>query len=230
MYLPNLELLTPDAERQLARRYVATHDPAIAERLVRAHLRLVITIAKHYRFSRHDVRDLFQAGCVGLLQALEKYDPERGVRLSSYAVSWIHAKILQFLWENRRLVRAGARQRALGRSATEKQREAQAALARHLRTSERGLDLLPLRASETERPDVLLEDLELRARVRERVAGVVGTLDKRRRAIFERRFLAEEPESLQAIGDRFGISRERARQLEADVLARLRRSVAGLGA
>jgi RNA polymerase sigma-32 factor len=151
------------------------------------------------------------------------------VRLSSYASNWIHAKILQYLWENRRLVRPGHRRPALTGSATPKQQEARAAQARHLRTPERGLDL-PLRAADGQRPDVLLEEHELRARLRQRVAVFMQGLDPRRRAIFERRLLAEEPETLQAIGAHFGISRERARQLEADLLARLRRSVAELGA
>jgi RNA polymerase sigma-32 factor len=229
MYFPNLELLPIAEERRLARRYLATRDRAVAEQLIRAHLRLVITIARSYRFSGHDVRDLFQVGVVGLLLALEKYDPHRGVRLSSYAGNWIHAKILQFLWDNRRLVRASTRQRP-PKTPSPKQDAAATALRRHLRTPERDLDL-PLRASDDQRPDVLVEDAELRARLRASVTVFAARLAPRDRAIFEGRFLAEEPPTLQALATRFGISRERARQLETKLLDRLRAHVgAELGA
>jgi RNA polymerase sigma-32 factor len=231
MYIRNLELLSAAEERALARRYRDTGDRAIAERLVRAHLRVVMVIARHYRFTGHDFRDLFQVGSVGLLLALAKYDPDRGVRLSSYAGNWIHAKILQFLWDNRRLVRVSSRQRpSRVRPPTEKETEAAAAVRRHLHTAERDLDL-PLRAPDAARPDVLVEDAELRARTFDAVDRFADTLDERERAIFDARFRSEDPPTLASLGQRFGISRERARQLEAGLLGRLRNHVtAELGA
>jgi RNA polymerase sigma-32 factor len=231
MYIPDLQLIGAAEERRLARRYRETRDPAIAERLVRAHLRMVMVIARHYRFSGHDFRDLFQVGVIGLLHALAKYDPERGVRLSSYAGNWIHAKILQFLWENRRLVRASYRQvRPKARPLTSAEEDGAAAVRRHLRTPERDLDL-PLRAPDEARPDRLVEETEHQARVMAAVERFAGTLAPRERVIFDERFRSEEPATLASLGERFGISRERARQLENALLGRLRLHVAAeLGA
>jgi len=225
MYFRNLELLDVTEERRLARRYRATRDPRIAERLVRAHLRLVIMIARHYRFTGHDVRDLFQVGTLGLLYALGRYDPGRGVRLSSYASNWIHARILEFLWNNRRLVRAPpSARRPIGDGATVAQQDAAVALRRHLRTTERDLDL-PLRAADAQRPDVLVENAEFRARVRAATDGFASTLAPRERTIFDARFRSEEPPTLESLGARFGITRERTRQLEKGMLDRLRQHV-----
>jgi RNA polymerase sigma-32 factor len=223
MYIPDLDLLDAGEERRLARRYRATRDPRIAERLVRGQLRMVMMIAKHYRFSGHDERDLFQAGAVGLLHALAKYDPDRGVRLSTYAVSWIHAKILAFLWENRRLVRAAWRRRSRAREEA-RDHEAAEALRRHLRTPERDLDL-PLPAPDDQRPDRLVEDAELRARLRRSVDGFAATLSPRERVILAERWLSEDPPTLETLGARFGVTRERTRQLESALLGRLRNHV-----
>ena len=227
MHLGEMKLLDATEERRLARRWRRTRDPRIAERLVRAHLRLVMMIARRYRFSGHDLRELFQVGALGLLSALRKYDPGRGVRLSTYAASWIHARILEFLWNNRRLVRAApsVRSRARRPGATPRQLEAAVALRRHLRTTERDLDL-PLMAPDEQRPDALVEAAELRARLRAAVDRFAGRLPERDRAILDARLRAEEPVTLAALGVRFGISRERARQLERGLVERLRRHVA----
>ena len=105
--LRRLSLLSPSEERALARRYVRTHDPRTGHRLIEAHLRLVMKIAHEYRWSGQDLRDLVQAGNLGLVLALEKFDPRRGVRLSTYAAWWIRASIRNFAVDNLRLVRVG---------------------------------------------------------------------------------------------------------------------------
>lgn len=207
MYIPGLDLLSRDEERRLALRYRAGHEHRIAERLIRAHLRVVMVIVRRYRFAGHDPRDLFQVGAIGLVQALDRFDPARGVRLSTYASSWIHAMILRYLWENRRLVRPSYRRRAQ--------------LARYLRTPEREIDVA-MRASDDERPDVLVEDAEHRARALAAIDRFAHGLGARDRAIFDSRFRQEDPPTLEDLGARFGVTRERVRQLEASLLSRLR--------
>jgi len=100
-------LLSPEDERDLAQRYVEEGDPLAGQRLVSANLRLVVKLAFQYHRQWSNVLDLIQEGNVGLMEALKRYDPYRGVRFSSYAQYWIRAMILRFLMDNFRIVRLG---------------------------------------------------------------------------------------------------------------------------
>lgn len=101
-------LLDPEEERRVALKYYETGDATAAERLVTANLRLVVKIAFQYHRQWANVLDLIQEGNVGLVEALSRYDPYRGIRFSSYAQYWIRAMILRFLMDNFRLVRLGS--------------------------------------------------------------------------------------------------------------------------
>lgn len=101
-------LLDPEEERKVALQYYENGDAKAAERLVTANLRLVIKIAFQYHRHWASVLDLIQEGNVGLVEALSRYDPYRGIRFSSYAQYWIRAMILRFLMDNFRLVRLGS--------------------------------------------------------------------------------------------------------------------------
>jgi RNA polymerase sigma-32 factor len=101
-------LLDPEEERKVALAYYESGDASAAERLVTANLRLVVKIAFQYHRQWANVLDLIQEGNVGLVEALSRYDPYRGIRFSSYAQYWIRAMILRFLMDNFRLVRLGS--------------------------------------------------------------------------------------------------------------------------
>jgi len=103
-------LLTPEDTHQLSVRYLQTGDPVAAARLVTANLRLVVKIAYEYRRAYKNIMDLVQEGNIGLMQAVKRYDPYRGVKLSSYAAWWIRAYILRFILNNWRLVKLGTTQ------------------------------------------------------------------------------------------------------------------------
>lgn len=104
------ELLSPEDEHALAVRYVTDGDVDAAHRLVTANLRLVVKIAYDYRRAYKNILDLVQEGNIGLMQAVRKYDPYKGVKLSSYAAWWIRAYILRFILNNHRLVKVGTTQ------------------------------------------------------------------------------------------------------------------------
>jgi RNA polymerase sigma-32 factor len=109
-YLAELRQHPPisrEQEHELAVRWVEHGDLDAARGLVLANLRLVVKIAMEYRRAWTHVLDLIQEGNVGLLQAVQRYDPYLGVKLSSYAVYWIRAYVLKFLLDNIRLVRLG---------------------------------------------------------------------------------------------------------------------------
>lgn len=119
------KLLTPVEERELATRYRRDGDEAAGARLVEANLRLVVKIAHEYARSGDSLLDLIQEGNLGLVRAVQKFDPTRGVHLSSYAAWWIRAFILKYLLSNHRIVRMGttlAQRRLFYRLRREKQR------------------------------------------------------------------------------------------------------------
>ncbi len=103
-------LLTPEEEHELAVEYQKTQDPEYAYRMVTANLRLVVKIALELRSNYQSLLDLIQEGNIGLMQAVKRFDPYKGVRLPTYAQYWIRAYILKFILENFSLVKIGTTQ------------------------------------------------------------------------------------------------------------------------
>lgn len=251
-------LLTPDEEHELAVSYVKTGDVAAAARLVTANLRLVVKLAYEYRRAYKNIMDLVQEGNIGLMQAVKRYDPYRGVKLSSYAAWWIRAYILRFILNNWRLVKLGttqaqrklffnlnkekARLSAMGiepsaaeiatRLGVEEQEVTD--MDRRLSSGEMSLDApvgdtegrpvsrLEMMPTSMSGPDAAVADEEIQQMVKEKLADFRTTLKGKDVQIFDERLVAEEPLTLQELGDKFGISRERVRQLEARLTGRLR--------
>ncbi len=104
-------LLSREEEERLTREYHETRDPQVASQIVLANLRLVVKIALDFqKFWRRNFLDLVQEGNIGLMQAVRKFDPYRGVKFSYYASFWIRAYILKFIMDNWRLVKIGTTQ------------------------------------------------------------------------------------------------------------------------
>src|SRR5262245_21366060 len=100
-------LLTREEELRLAEVFQKTGDVHAADRLVASNLRLVVKIANEYHRNPLSLLDLIQEGNIGLMQAVKKYDPTRGVKLSSYAAWWIRAYILRYIMDNWKMVKLG---------------------------------------------------------------------------------------------------------------------------
>ena len=98
-------LLMPDEELSLARAFREQNDLDAARRLVLSHLRLVVSVARNYLGYGLPHADLIQEGNIGLMKAVKRFDPERGVRLVSFALHWIKAEIHEFILRNWRLVK-----------------------------------------------------------------------------------------------------------------------------
>ncbi|APV48798.1 RNA polymerase factor sigma-32 [Betaproteobacteria bacterium GR16-43] len=98
-------MLTQERETDLGRRLKATGDVAAAHDLVLSHLRLVVSVARNYMGYGLPQADLVQEGNIGLMKAVKRFDPERGVRLASFAIHWIKAEIHEFILRNWRLVK-----------------------------------------------------------------------------------------------------------------------------
>ena len=98
-------ILSQEEETSLARRYIEQDDLEAARRLVVSHLRVVVAIARGYLGYGLNQADLIQEGNIGLMKAVKRFDPERGVRLVSFAVHWIRAEIHEFILRNWRIVK-----------------------------------------------------------------------------------------------------------------------------
>ncbi|MBI2393975.1 MAG: RNA polymerase factor sigma-32 [Deltaproteobacteria bacterium] len=252
-------LLTPDEELSLATKYFETGDLRAAHKLVTSNLRLVVKIAYEYRRAYKNIMDLVQEGNVGLMQAVKKYDPTRGVKLSSYAAWWIRAYILRYILNNWRMVKLGTTQ-AQRKLFFNLNKEKQKLLAMgidpspkviaerlnvdekevvdmdvRLGASEASLDapvgdtdgkLTPrvdLMPGSSEGADILLAEAELNSMLKDKLATFRETLKGKDLEIFDLRLVAQdEPLTLQELGDKFGVSRERVRQLEARLVGKLR--------
>ncbi len=258
-------LLTPEQTHDIAVRFVKTQDSAAAAQLVTSNLRLVVKIAYEYRRAYKNIMDLVQEGNIGLMQAVKRYDPYRGVKLSSYAAWWIRAYILRFILNNWRLVKLGTTQAqrklffnlrkkraelvAMGIDPTNEEIAKQlnvpetdvADMDVRLQQSEKSLDApegdaegrsiarVDMMPSVWDGPEALVADEELQALLKEKLGEFRKTLTGKDKeaAIFDERLVAEDPLTLQELGDRFGISRERVRQLEQRLTIRLREYLQG---
>lgn len=108
--IKHIPTLSREEERELAIRFREHGDQMAGYRLVMANLRLVVMIAREYQRNFRNILDLVQEGNIGLLEAVQKYDPYRNIRFPSYAVYWIRAYMLRYLINNLRLVKIGTTQ------------------------------------------------------------------------------------------------------------------------
>ncbi|MBI1731727.1 MAG: RNA polymerase sigma factor RpoH [Gammaproteobacteria bacterium] len=100
-----IPMLTPEEERELARRFRQQNDLDAARQLVLSHLRFVVRVARGYNGYGLGQADLIQEGNIGLMKAVKRFDPELGVRLVSFAVHWVRAEIHEFILRNWRIVK-----------------------------------------------------------------------------------------------------------------------------
>ena len=98
-------MLTPERESELARRLKDANDLTAARDLVMSHLRLVVSVARNYMGYGLPQADLVQEGNIGLMKAVKRFDPERGVRLASFAIHWLKAEIHEYILRNWRMVK-----------------------------------------------------------------------------------------------------------------------------
>ena len=258
-------ILEAQEEYELARDYAEKGNVKAAHTLVTSHLRLVAKIAMGYRGYGLPIGEVISEGNVGLMQAVKKFDAERGFRLATYAMWWIRASIQEYILRSWSLVKIGttAAQKKLffnlrrlkgeinaidGGSMTPEQ---VAEIADRLGVQENEVEMMdgrmstgdqslnaPMRGRGAEGEDggewqdwledsadsqeaVLAETDELDAR-RQLLMAALATLNEREAAILQARRLQDEPETLEQLSEKFGVSRERIRQIEARAFEKLR--------
>lgn len=256
-------LLKPDEEHELALRVRDHNDPDAAFRLVSSHLRLVVRIAMDFqRRWMQNVLDLVQEGNVGLMRAVNKFDPDKGIKFSYYASFWIKAYILKFIMDNWRMVKIGTTQvqRKLFYNLNRERQKliAQgfdpdaAMLSERLGVSEEQINEMDQRLAAGDlslnaqvgdepggatRMDFLpalgpgieddLASGEMADILRDKIKTLLPKLNDKELYILQNRLLTDDPVTLREIGERYNVTRERVRQLEARLLEKIRRHIAG---
>ena len=247
------ELLSTDEEVELAQR-IRKGDRKALERLTKANLRFVVSVAKQYQNQGMSLPDLINEGNLGLIKAAEKFDETRGFKFISYAVWWIRQSILQAIAEQSRIVRVPLNQvgsvnkinRMLNKFEQENERrpssveiseqtdipqekvdEAIMVNSRHVSVDAPFVD-----GEDNSLLDVLVNDDAPMAdrqlvieSLRSEIATILKTLNERERNVITAFYGIGQPEmTLEEIGNKFGLTRERVRQIKEKAIRRLRNS------
>jgi RNA polymerase sigma-32 factor len=254
-------MLTAEEETELARRWWQRQDLDAAHALVTSHLRLVAKIARRYRGYGLPLSELIGEGNIGMLQAVKRFDPERGFRLATYAMWWIRAAMQEYILHNWSLVKIGTTgaQKKLFFNLRRLKAELQAIdtgdlaaeqvsriarlldvpepdvvnMNRRLAAPDHSLNA-PVRGDDTEGewqdwlvdesagPETTLAEGEELAGRTALLPDALRSLNERQLHIVRERWLRDDPSTLEALAQQYGISRERVRQIEAAAFKKMR--------
>ena len=252
--IAKVDLITADEEVELAER-IKEGDQVALERLVKANLRFVVSVAKQYQNQGLPLGDLINEGNLGLMKAAEKFDNTRGFKFISYAVWWIRQSILQALAEHSRIVRLPLNrvtsitkiskafselEQKFGREPTNdeianlldipideiivarKNSNRHVSMDAPLGDSEEG-SLLNIMVNENSQDP---EDVLIKESLSDEIGRVLASLTSRESDIVSHYFGLKnnQPLTLEEIGDRFELTRERVRQIKEKAIRRLRQS------
>lgn len=256
-------ILTAQEEYEYAKNWVKNQDKVAAEKLVASHLRLVVSVAYDFKNYGIPVGDLIASGNMGLMQALQKFDPDKGFRFSTYAMFWIRAEIYETILNNWSIVKIGTSanqkrvffnlaraKRALGIMDNNLSDDQTKQIAEYLdvpendvrrmstRVTARDVSLNAPAHSDNDARDVLanmpdektniqesIEQMEFRRRGYELLRRHLAELPERDREILRARRLSEPVATLESLSQKYGISRERVRQIEERAFNKLRAAI-----
>ncbi len=256
-------MLEVEEEYILAKRWREHADPDAAHKLVTSHLRLVAKIAMGYRGYGLPLSELISEGNVGMMQAVKRFDPERGFRLATYAMWWIRASMQEYILHSWSLVKMGttAAQKKLFFNLRKLKGQIQAIeegdlTPEHVQKIARELDVpeadvvsmnrrlaspdhslnAPLRGDgegewqdwlvdETDNQETTLSERQELGVRRDLLRAAMTHLTDRERDILVERRLKDEPTTLEDLSQRYGVSRERVRQIEVRAFDKLQRAI-----
>lgn len=256
-----IPVLSAEEEYMLANRFRSHGDLSAAKKLISAHLRLAAKVAFSYRFYGLPLEDLISEANIGLMQAVKRFEPEKGNRLSTYAVWWIKAAVNEFILKSWSLVRIGtiaAQKRLFYNLRKIKARlglygdasldaDSVKEISQNLNVPESDVTAMDMRLNGdvslntpvyddgyAERQDFLTDESNIENDLAERQESglrkdllnqALSRLNDREREVVRARRLTEEPVTLDVLGERLGISRERVRQIENRAVEKMTRFV-----
>ncbi len=256
-------ILSAEQEYDYATKWVKEHDNKAAEQLVGSHLRLVVSVAYDFKNYGLPVSELIASGNMGLMRALQKFDPELGFRFSTYAMGWIKAEIYETILNNWSLIKIGSSankkrvffnlsraKRALGIMENSLTDEQTKQIAEYLEVSEKDVKTVSTRMTardislnkpmnnDSDSKDLLsnmedksaniqenLEELEFKRRGYELLQKHLANLPERDREILVARRLTDPALTLEVLSQKYGISRERVRQIEERAYEKLKTAI-----
>ena len=257
----SIPVLTREEELELTQEFYETEDVKVAHKLVISHLRFVVHIAKSYAGYGLPLADVIQEGNVGLLKAVKKFDPEKGVRLVSFAVHWIRAEIHEFILKNWRIVKSATTkaQRKLFFNLRSKKKntgwltdEEAKKIAKDLDVSVKEVMHMENRLNSNDaafdlssddeddekafspsqyiednsfNPELIAEQDNYEKVNHGALFKGISNLDKRSQDIIRTRWLDDEKLTLNELADKYKISAERIRQIEATAFKKLKTSL-----
>ena len=253
-----IPVLSREEELELTQEFFKTEDVKLAHKLVISHLRFVVHIAKSYAGYGLPLADIIQEGNVGLLKAVKKFDPEKGVRLVSFAVHWIRAEIHEFILKNWRIVKIAttkAKRKLFFNLRSKKQStgwltdDEAKKIAKDLDVSVKEVMHMENRLNSTDSafdlgaddedderafspsqyledhsfsPELIVEQENYEQINHGALLKGVANLDRRSQEIIRSRWLDDEKLTLNELADKFDISAERIRQIEATAFKKLK--------
>ena len=246
-----IPVLTREEELELTTEFFETENVKLAHKLVIAHLRFVVHIAKSYAGYGLPIADIIQEGNVGLLKAVTKFDPNKGVRLVSFGVHWIKAEIHEFILKNWRIVKIAttkaqrklffnlrSKKKNLGWLTDEEAKRIAKELdvsvkevmhmENRLNSADSSFDI-PTDEEDNEKafsPSQYLEDNTEQKNYEEvnhsALLKNISALDKRSQDIIRARWLEDNKITLNELADKYSVSAERIRQIEATAFKKLK--------
>lgn len=259
--IQSFPLLSATEEYDYAVRWVKNHDKLSAEKLISSHLRLVVSMAYELGNYGIPIGELIASGNLGLMQALQKFDPEKGFRFSTYATFWIRAEMYDMILNNWSMVKIGTgatqkkiffnlarTKKALGIMDSRLSGEQIKQIAEKLDVSEDDVESMNSRIhsrdqslnvskyddgdeqidflSDNKKPiEQELEEHEDQIRAREILQKHLQDLPERDREILTFRRLADPIQTLEELSEKYGISRERVRQIEERAFTKLQNAI-----
>ncbi len=258
-----IPILTAQQEYEYATQWTKNKDQVAAEKLVASHLRLVVSVAYDFKNYGIPVGDLIASGNMGLMQALQKFDPDKGFRFSTYAMFWIKAEIYETILNNWSIVRIGTSanqkrvffnlsraKRALGiidnnltddqakqiaeyldvpetdvRRMSTRMNARDTSLNAPMNSDDGAMDILSNLPDGRDNIADAMEQIEFRRRGYELLRKHLEKLPQRDREILHARRLSEPVATLESLSQKYGVSRERIRQIEERAYKKLQDAI-----
>ena len=257
----SIPVLTREEELELTREFYETEDIKVAHKLVISHLRFVVHIAKSYAGYGLPLADVIQEGNLGLLKAVKKFDPDKGVRLVSFAVHWIKAEIHEFILKNWRIVKIAttkaqrklffnlrSKKKSTGWLSDKEAKKIAADLdvsykevmhmENRLNSADSAFDM-PCDEEDDEKafspsqyledhsfsPDQIVEKENYESVNHTALMKNISALDRRAQDIIRARWLDDHKLTLNELADKYSVSAERIRQIEASAFKKLKTSL-----